>query len=211
MGNAPNIPYNIAGNVPSYNDQSGWTLHTGTKKATSEPVSIFKIKLEGLSSSRKEACTNAFNRIKTIRHPNVLKYLDGIESDKEVLVVTETIKPLEDWLKVAKEVNSPEQFEAALAWGLRCICSALHFLTNDCKLLHGLVCQDSIFVTEGGDWKLGRLDLVASMNKNGPDTVFTYNNELLPQQYRSPERLQRNWTAIATTQSGLPMLGLMGA
>ena len=197
MGNAPNIPYNITGNVPSYNDQSGWALHTGTKKATSEPVSIFKIKLEGLSSSRKEACTNAFNRVKTIRHPNVLKYLDGIESDKEILVVTETIKPLGDWLKVAKEVNSPEQFEAALAWGLRCICSALHFLTNDCKLLHGLVCQDSIFVTEGGDWKLGRLDLVASMNKNGPDTVFTYNNELLPQQYRSPERLQRNWTAIA--------------
>ena len=197
MGNAPNIPYHIAGNVPSYNDHSGWSLNTGTTKATSEPVSIFKIKLDGLSSSRKEACTNGFSRIKTIRHPNVLKYLDGIENDKEILIVTEPIKPLQDWLKVAKEVNSEEQFEAALAWGLRCICNALQFLANDCELLHGLLCSDSVFVTEGGDWKLGRLDMVAALNRNGPDTVFTYNNELLPQQYRSPERLQRSWTAIA--------------
>jgi SCY1-like protein 1 len=197
MGNAPNIPYNIAGNVPSYNDQSGWSLNTGTTKANSDPVSIFKIKLEGLSSSRKEACTNAFNRMKTIRHPNVLKFLDGIESEKEILIVTEPIKPLQDWLNVAREVNSKEQFEAALAWGLRCICNALQFLANDCNLLHGLLSSDAVFVTEGGDWKLGRLDMVASLNKNGPDTVFTYNNELLPQQYRSPERLQRSWTSIA--------------
>ena len=46
MGNAAsNIPYNVAGNVPSYTGKQGWTLHTGTKKENSEPVSIFKLKL----------------------------------------------------------------------------------------------------------------------------------------------------------------------
>ena len=117
MGNAAsNIPYNVAGNVPSYTGKQGWTLHTGTKKENSEPVSIFKLKKDGLSNSRLEACTNALNRVKTIRHPNTLTYLEGVETDKEVLIVTEPVTPLQDWLQSAKETNSDEQYEAAIAW-----------------------------------------------------------------------------------------------
>lgn len=198
MGNAAsNIPYNVAGNVPSYTGKQGWTLHTGTKKENSEPVSIFKLKKDGLSNSRLEACTNALNRVKTIRHPNTLTYLEGVETDKEVLIVTEPVTPLQDWLQSAKETNSDEQYEAAIAWGLRCVCGALSFLANDCKLVHGLLSSDAIFVTPGGDWKLGRMDLVAAMERHGPQSVLTYNHELLPQQYRAPERLSRSWTQIA--------------
>jgi SCY1-like protein 1 len=192
------LQHNIAGNVASYTDRQGWTLHTGTAKSNGrEPVSIFKCKKEGLSSSRREACSNSFTRVKTIRHPNVLKYIEGVETEKELFIVTETVAPLQDWIKQARASNSTAQYEAALAWGLRCICGALDFLNNDCKLIHGFVCSESIFVTPGGDWKLGRLDLVTSMKRHGPDTIFTYNHELLPPQYRSPERLARSWTQIA--------------
>ena len=36
-------------------------------------------------------------------------------------------------------------------------------MNGDCKLLHGSVLLDSIFVNKAGDWKLGAFDLVCSI------------------------------------------------
>ncbi|CAN0170105.1 unnamed protein product, partial [Discosporangium mesarthrocarpum] len=51
-----------------------------------------------------------------------------------------------------------------VAWGLRCLCRALKFLHEDCKVAHCNLSLDSIFVTSGGDWKLGGLDLVSPLD-----------------------------------------------
>ncbi|CAN0479959.1 unnamed protein product [Hapterophycus canaliculatus] len=36
---------------------------------------------------------------------------------------------------------------AKVAWGMHCLCSALKFLHEDCKLYHNNISTDSVFVT----------------------------------------------------------------
>ena len=141
-------------------------------------------------------------------YPN---HLEGVETEKELFIVTETVAPLQDWIKQARASNSTAQYEAALAWGLRCICGALDFLNNDCKLIHGFVCSESIFVTPGGDWKLGRLDLVPSMKRHGPDTIFTYNTNCYHRNTAPPNAWRAAGPRLPTCPCGPLMSGALAA
>ena len=56
---------------------------------------------------------SAHLRLKTLRHPNVLRYIDGVELPTCIYVVTEEAMPLEDHM-TTKEGHS----EFSTAWGL---------------------------------------------------------------------------------------------
>ncbi|CAN0460963.1 unnamed protein product, partial [Ectocarpus sp. 8 AP-2014] len=46
---------------------------------------------------------------------------------------------------------------------MHCLCSALKFLHEDCKFYHNNISTDTVFVTSGGDWKLGGMDLLSPL------------------------------------------------
>jgi SCY1-like protein 1 len=98
------------------------------------------------------AAKNAFKRMKMLRHPNVLMFQDGVENDKAVFIATERVQPLYNYLKESKESDSQKHNE--IAWGLYQIATALHFLNNDCKIVHNNVCMSSVVVNRAGEWKL---------------------------------------------------------
>jgi SCY1-like protein 1 len=60
---------------------------------------------------------NALKKLKTIRHPHVLKYIDMVETDVSVYIVTERVKPL---VVVMEEeaFGNTQQKEQWLIWGL---------------------------------------------------------------------------------------------
>ena len=98
------------------------------------------------------AAKNAIKRMKTLRHPNILMFQDGVENDKAVFIATERVQPLYNYLRESKESDSQKQNE--IAWGLYQIATALNFLNNDCKIVHNNVCMSSIVVNRAGEWKL---------------------------------------------------------
>lgn len=59
---------------------------------------------------------NGFKRMKISRHPNLLTYLDGLETDKAVYVVTERVQPLVTYFKESQDNESQKENE--VAWGL---------------------------------------------------------------------------------------------
>lgn len=89
-------------------------------------------------------------------------------------------------------------FEVTDVFAPNVICAtqnAVAFLNNDCKMVHANLAPSSLFVTPGGDWKLGGFDLAYSYSEDIPQSSRLH-ADILPAQYRSPELGKRNWSAI---------------
>ncbi|XP_063464639.1 N-terminal kinase-like protein isoform X12 [Pan paniscus] len=142
-----------------------WALHRGRKKATGSPVSIFVYDVKPGAEEQTQVAKAAFKRFKTLRHPNILAYIDGLETEKCLHVVTEAVTPLGIYLKARVEAGGLKELE--ISWGLHQIVKALSFLVNDCSLIHNNVCMAAVFVDRAGEWKLGGLDYMYSAQGNG--------------------------------------------
>lgn len=58
----------------------------------------------------------AIKRLKTLRHPSVLTYLDSFESDKILYLATEYVEPLATHLQKLS-LEGPQK-ELYIAWGI---------------------------------------------------------------------------------------------
>ncbi|KAJ1106536.1 hypothetical protein NDU88_003937 [Pleurodeles waltl] len=133
-----------------------WRLQRGKRKTTGDPVSIFTYEIKLNSDEETQIAKAAFKRLKTLRHPNILAYIDGLETEKFLYIVTESVTPLNTYLKLKADADGLNELE--ISWGLHQIVKAISFLVNDCNLIHNNVCVGSVFVDRAGEWKLGGLD-----------------------------------------------------
>uniref|UniRef100_A0A8C9ZJX2 N-terminal kinase-like protein n=1 Tax=Sander lucioperca TaxID=283035 RepID=A0A8C9ZJX2_SANLU len=146
--------------LPDSQETSGiWTLHRGKRKTNGEPVSVFLYEVAQGTEQQTQLAKAAFKRMKTLRHPNILAYVDGLETEKSLYLVTEQVTPLAVHLKAQAEKGGSGELE--VSWGLHQIVKALSFLVNDCHLLHNNLGVSAVFVDRAGEWKLGALDHVA--------------------------------------------------
>uniref|UniRef100_A0A3B4UXJ6 N-terminal kinase-like protein n=1 Tax=Seriola dumerili TaxID=41447 RepID=A0A3B4UXJ6_SERDU len=145
--------------LPDTQEKSGiWTLHRGKRKTSGEPVSVFVYEVAQGTELQTQLAKAAFKRMKTLRHPNILAYVDGLETEKSLYLVTEQVTPLAVHLKAQAEKGGVGELE--ISWGLHQIVKALSFLVNDCHLLHNNFGVWAVFVDRAGEWKLGALDHV---------------------------------------------------
>ncbi|ELR22551.1 HEAT repeat domain containing protein [Acanthamoeba castellanii str. Neff] len=126
-----------------------------------------------------DVARNTLKRLKTLRHPSLVTYLDGLELPTTFYMVTERVTPLRDALP---DIKTNEHH---LSWGLCQVLKGLQFLNGDCQLVHGNVTLSSIFVSKAGDWKLGGLEFVSSPSESAP--ALKQQLELVDSRYHSPE------------------------
>ncbi|XP_031645609.1 N-terminal kinase-like protein isoform X6 [Oncorhynchus kisutch] len=151
--------------LPDTQDKSGiWTLHRGKRKTGGEPLSVFVYEVSTGTEEQTQLAKAAFKRMKTLRHPNILAYVDGLESvtEKSLYLVTEQVTPLAAHLKAQSERGGSGELE--VSWGLHQTVKALSFLVNDCHLLHNNLGIWAVFVDRAGEWKLGGLDHMTPEN-----------------------------------------------
>uniref|UniRef100_A0A8C1YQQ8 N-terminal kinase-like protein n=1 Tax=Cyprinus carpio TaxID=7962 RepID=A0A8C1YQQ8_CYPCA len=147
--------------LPENQEKSGiWTLSRGKRKTTGEPVSVFVYEVSQGTEEQTQLAKAAFKRTKTLRHPNILSYVDGLETEKSLYIVTEPVTTLAAHLKLQAEKGGASDLE--VSWGLHQIVKALSFLVNDCHLNHNNLGMWAVFVDRAGEWKLGGLDHVTS-------------------------------------------------
>ncbi|GAM20001.1 hypothetical protein SAMD00019534_031760 [Acytostelium subglobosum LB1] len=183
------FPYVIGTPITSYQGKSIWTLHTGTKKDDGSPVSIFSFDIKK-SPAKIDVAKNGFKRAKTIRHPNFLTYLDGIELETNIYIVTEPVTPLDEL------IDDIRKYDNAISWGVYQITKALSFANNDVNLAHGNVNTTTVFVTKAGDWKLGGLDLLCDIRDSNP--ILKQHGDIVPVKYKPPEITKGLWPQINT-------------
>ena len=181
----------------------GWTHHRGTIKEDGSACSVFKF-VGNTQSDRRgiETARNGAKRLKLTRHPNVVHLRESVEVEKgdeiTIYVVTEAVQPLEEHLRSVP--SGTHQRDEYFALGLRQVATAVSFLANDCKLVHGGVCMATVFVTERLDWKLGGLDLVSDLQNIGRGTMgdarICHSGYLIPDQYKPEEYRRGDWASV---------------
>ena len=161
-----------------------------------------------------------------LRHPYILRFVDGGETDDALLMVTESAVPLRAWLASARP--SPDvasaaalaDFDAACVWGVYTLVTALNFLAS-IDVVHGSVSPDAVWVTRGGDWKLAGFELAFEAAGGGgpegfPDRAFVESDESAcggggpcPEASKAPERISREWGPVSLApHSALDAYGL---
>ncbi|XP_051862328.1 N-terminal kinase-like protein isoform X2 [Drosophila albomicans] len=196
------FPYDIGEPVAGFDNYSIWTLHKAKRKATQEEVSVFVYDIRSGSDTKCELAKAALKRLKTLRHPSILQYLDSLETDKMLYVATEAVEPLGTFF--TKLATDNVQKGLYLAWGIFQITRALSFLNNDGNLRHNNVSAWSVFVNASGEWKLGSLEYVAAADGNPmPPVKIPVTLEV----YDAPEKNDQS-KLKAATKCSVDMWGL---
>ena len=73
---------------------------------------------------------------------------DGADTEDAVYVVTERVEPLVEWSADAASKSDSSTLASAQCWGLYNVAKAVSFINNDCKMVHGNICRDSVFVSK---------------------------------------------------------------
>ncbi|KAG0006306.1 Protein-associating with the carboxyl-terminal domain of ezrin [Entomortierella chlamydospora] len=127
--------------------------------------------------NKQEFLPKAIKKLKTIRHPSVLRFIDCKTSSAGVHLVTEQVVPLTtEYLE--------EMTEDEILVGLYDIMVALHFLHSQCHISHNNVQLGSIFVSNGR-WVLGGMEFtgtVAELMEVGLTSVLS--KELVPPEHQ---------------------------
>eukprot|EP00475_Leptophrys_vorax_P029837 TRINITY_DN44140_c0_g1_i1.p1 TRINITY_DN44140_c0_g1~~TRINITY_DN44140_c0_g1_i1.p1 ORF type:complete len:841 (-),score=195.53 TRINITY_DN44140_c0_g1_i1:980-3502(-) len=177
MGTASSFPYAQTEALPQPSG-SVWTAHKGKRKDDGEPVTIFRCAFN--NSANKTYATNLTRRLKTIRHPNVLKFIDCTETPDSLYLVTEAVEPLAQfWDPRSGLTATLSDLECSL--GLFQISGALKFM-HSAGLVHGAIGVNSIWVTGAGEWKLSGLETCREFVELRSDSL-----PMLPQRYIPPD------------------------
>lgn len=172
----PNLPnFGLGDREHDFDGLTIWQLYTGTKRDDDSSVSVFVYDAALPSSSRTDKRTllllakNALKKLRTLRHPDIIRFLDGAETDSAVYIVTEPVVPLSTRIGRDGEVkcNSSSAVHQGTGeewriWGLSKITNALSFINDSVHATHGNLRLSSVFVAPGGDWRLGGFELQSS-------------------------------------------------
>ncbi len=191
MGNSQGaqFPYDVGEEVATF-EGPVWRMHEGTRRDTGEPVTVFRLDKKESRPGQVALAQNFHRCLKTIRHPHILRYIDGVELESSIHVVTEPVRPFE------RPPCATAADRDAISLGLYQVVNAISFLNTDHKKVHGNVCPSSLFLTRAGEWRLGGFHVLFSHGDASVPPIFRDNSEILPKQYRSPEVAERKWSAL---------------
>ncbi|XP_048773103.2 protein-associating with the carboxyl-terminal domain of ezrin-like isoform X2 [Ostrea edulis] len=87
--------------------------------------------------------------MKSLRHPSIVKYLNVAELSSELHLIIERIAPLPCLLDMLDPLE--------ITSGLYNVMEGLSFLHEQARISHNNICQEAVFVTLKGTWKIGEL------------------------------------------------------
>ncbi|KAJ4468330.1 hypothetical protein J3R30DRAFT_3662182 [Lentinula aciculospora] len=193
-----NLPFSLGVKVASLDGIC--SLYEGINRDDSSPVSVFEYDF----SQRRDLAPlakNSLRKLRTIRHPDVLKFMDAVESDTTILIMTERVRPLDAALQTwaLKGVQEKEDW---IIWGLHRISVALAFINESCASTHGAIRTKAVFLSPSGEWKLGGFEVLS--NPKDDAAVLYSMGSLLPDNmsWAPPEVKKDGWSSLK--QAGSP-------
>lgn len=194
--------YTLGESIPCADPSPLFTLHRSTKKEDGSPALVLAhVPAKaggggGIAPSRGPARADlaraALRQLRSVRHPDVLRYVDSADApDGTLYIATEAAVPLSHLL--ASDTPPPP---SALLWGLFTLSRALGFLHSSGKL-HGRLSPATVFVTAGGDWRLGGFDAACTASTAATSLPSVGIADLQFARYMAPEMARGDWAGIA--------------
>ena len=142
------------------------------------------------NKARLPLARNALRKLRTLRHPGVIKVIDTVETDANIYIATERVTPL-TW-----HVKRKSLAEETVKWGLYTVAKTLAFVNGEAASIHGAIRASSVFTTESGEWKLGGFDVLSSVKDD--DAIIYNHGSLVPDsgRYAPPEIAKVGWEAV---------------
>ncbi|KAI7834254.1 armadillo-type protein [Kickxella alabastrina] len=194
-GSIPDFHYTVGDKVEEYAGQSIWQLHRGQKNDSSKQEASIFVFDKTRGSSYTAVAQNGLKRMRTLRHPGILRYLEGAETSDTIYIATEPVTPL------SLESSNDDGLRR---WGFYKIAETLKFVNEDCKLIHANLCVASVFVTRAGEWKLGGLELVDAAAAGDGRQVYRHYTSVIPgySLRMAPEFESQKWDAVERGKLG---------
>ncbi|KAL7266755.1 Nuclear aminoacylation-dependent tRNA export pathway component [Rhizina undulata] len=188
ISKGPAFPYSFGARVDT--DDSIWALYNGTKREDGSNCSIFSFEINDSTRSRLPLAKNSLRKLRTLRHPGVIKVLDTVETDGYIYIATERVTPL-GWHVKRGALNTE-----TIKWGLHNTAITLKFINEEASSVHGNIRVGSIFTSESGEWKLAGFEVLSSLKDDDP-VIYKYGG-LLPDsgRYAAPEVVKGGWDAL---------------
>ncbi|KAF9792518.1 ARM repeat-containing protein [Thelephora terrestris] len=192
-----NLPFSLGAKNNAFEGRTIWSLYDATKRDDGSPVSVFEFDAASNPQKKKHLplANNALKKLRTTRHPDVLRFIDAVTTDATIYIMTERVRPLssalDGWSSKTAKVR-----EAWLLWGLHRIAVALSFVNDQAASTHGNVHVDSIFLSPSGEWRLGGFEVLS--NPKDENAVLYTLGMLLPDPntYAAPEVKSNGWSAL---------------
>ena len=134
-----------------------------------EKTSLFSLKLSNFIALA--AADVKF--LKSLRHPTVVKFHDSIQKQDQLHVITERVYPIKYRTEVISFVE--------LVMGFYSILKFMSFLHSSCKLVHCMINENSIFVNDAGEFRVGGFIFCVPYSSNLSDHLRDINNSPLNQ------------------------------
>ena len=193
------FPFTLGSEIIAPHPSPHWRLFSAVHTSTNEPHTVFSFDKARHDTAALSLARNALQKLKTLRYPYILRYVDSSDSPTHLLIATEACSPFQHDF-----VRGDRKREYGMALGLYAVTKAVSWMNNDCRLVHGALCPASIFLLKSGEYRLFGLDLAY---KHG-DSTGTFNSSsltpaqrasFLPSFYRSPEMAKASSPAYFTT------------
>lgn len=176
------------------------------------PVSIFTFHQAHASRDEIGMAQNALRRLRMLRYPHILKFLETAEHQGTVYLVVERVVPLVATLREWKEGASRDASSSAwIAWGLSHIAQAVAFLNDQARGIHGNIHAGSVFVSPAGEWLLGGFESFSGIEEDNA-AILRYGG--IPPHARVPPETAHGWYVLqdmpihAVDSYGVCMLAL---
>ncbi|KAK4689876.1 SCY1-like protein 1, partial [Tremellales sp. Uapishka_1] len=171
------FPFSIGERIPGLESHDSiWEMREGVKKddGTLLTLFIFDATLPPLQPGNKDRkvllqlARNSLKKLRTIRHPDVVKYIDSVETETHVYIATERVRPLQAVLRDWESGGglggkSKEGRDNWIGWGIKGVSTALSFLNSPpLSLHHSYILPSSIVITPSLEWRLAGFDLLTA-------------------------------------------------
>ncbi|KAJ1020607.1 hypothetical protein NDA16_004000 [Ustilago loliicola] len=205
-GPLPN--FTIGQELVEYRSQTLWSLYSAIKRDDNSSCTVLAFDLSHPHNSTRAnllpLAKNAARKLRTTRHPNVLKLLDSAETNSSVYIAVEKATPLYKVLQQSENKRATPQRQDWIVWGLSSIVNAVKFLNVDAASTHGNLRPESIFISASGEWKLAGFE-VLTPHAEAPHGLLFSQGSLIPDgnRYAPPEVKQNGWSVLANMDSSL--------
>ena len=146
LASGEGLPFEKGAEVTSFAGKTPWRMYAGKKDRPEGTVkcSVFLYDIKTKKSEQELATVrNALKRLRTMKHPYLLKCIEGGEVlDQKgggfIYILTEPVQPLDDVLA------SLQDTPGGLIWGVYTLAAAIKFLNIDCNIVHGQATPSTI-------------------------------------------------------------------
>ncbi len=205
-GPLPN--FTIGQELIEYRSQTLWSLYSAVKRDDNSACTVLAFDLSHPHNANRAnllpLAKNAARKLRTTRHPDILKLLDSAETNSSIYIAVEKATPLYKVLQQTEDKRATPQRQDWIVWGLSSVVNAVKFLNVEAASTHGNIRPESIFISAAGEWKLAGFD-VLTPHAEAPHGLLFSQGSLIPDgsRYAPPEVKQNGWSVLSSMDSTL--------